>query len=113
MNSDSSLDPKKLAQELQQISTSILELANRCEGNDKLLLSILRNLEFVHRQIRVSLFQDSLPDNRQKLYFLLRDIEEQGGWPYIERMKIKDLLTKLAEDELIAENTATPDEETL
>ena len=113
MNSDLPIDPQRLEQELQQVGTSVLELASRCKGDITLLLAILRSLESVHRQIRVGLFQDSLPDNRRKLYFLLKDIEEEGGWPYIERMKIKDLLTKFVEDELIQPNKAQPDEETM
>jgi hypothetical protein len=41
------------------------------------------------------MFQVSLPDNRQALYALLKDIESQGGWPYIERMKLQSLLANL------------------
>ncbi|MBT9313840.1 hypothetical protein [Leptothoe spongobia] len=62
--------------------------ANDCEA----LLSLLRQLEVLHRDIRETLFQESLPTNRQRLYHLLRDIEINGGWPYIQRMKLVELL---------------------
>jgi hypothetical protein len=45
-----------------------------------------------------------LPDNRQALYSLLRDIEAEGGWPYIERMRLQAFLTNL-EQEATVENT--------
>jgi hypothetical protein len=96
-------DQNSLEQQLEQYSSYILALANQCEGDDKLLLAILRKLELLHRQIREGLFQNSLPNNRQKLYFLLKDIEEEGGWPYIERMKIYELLANLPETELLSE----------
>ncbi len=62
--------------------------ANDCEA----LLALLRQLEELHRDICETLFQESLPNNRQHLYYLLKDIEVSGGWPYIQRMKLKQLL---------------------
>jgi hypothetical protein len=41
------------------------------------------------------MFEPSLPNTRKDLYGLLRDIEETGGWPYIERMKLQMLMEKL------------------
>jgi hypothetical protein len=41
------------------------------------------------------LFEPSLPDTRNALYQLVRDIEESGGWPYIERMKLQAVLQHL------------------
>ena len=43
-------------------------------------------------------FRDALPDNRQRLYRLLKDIEQEGGWPYIKRMQLLALLEHLDED---------------
>ena len=53
---------------------------------------LLRTLEDLHRRIQEQIFQPSLPDTRKNLYDLLREIEETGGWPYIERMKLQALL---------------------
>jgi hypothetical protein len=61
-------------------------------------LEILRALENLHRKICEGPFQDSLPDNRQALYNLLKDIETQGGWPHIPRMKLQRLLTQVLVD---------------
>lgn len=71
------------------------------------LLEILRSLENLHQKIRDSLFQESLPDNRQALYVLLKDIETLGGWPYIYRMRLRELIDKLDSEE-ITNLTADP-----
>ena len=56
------------------------------------LLALLRLLEQCHREICETRFRDALPSNRHTLYTLLRDIEAHGGWPYIQRMKLRTLL---------------------
>ncbi len=86
---------KSLEVPLQAISAEIWVLAKSHEGDIQSLLALLRTLEQAHREIRESLFQASLPDNRQNLYALLKDIEESGGWPYVERMKLRSLLENL------------------
>jgi hypothetical protein len=77
---------------LQQITWAI---AQEYKGDSLSLLAVLRVLEQVHQEIRDSLFQQSLPDNRQSLYKLLRDIETKGGWPYIYRMRLQSIMEKL------------------
>ncbi|MBW4695950.1 MAG: hypothetical protein KME27_29905 [Lyngbya sp. HA4199-MV5] len=79
---------------LEAVSDAIRHLAHSREGDNLALLSLLRTLEGLHQEIRDSLFQESLPDSRQGLYSLLKDIEASGGWPYIYRMKLRSLLTK-------------------
>lgn len=86
---------KDLQQDIQNIAVVVHTAAQDCEGNSLALLSLLRMLESLHREIRDGLFQKSLPDNRQELYALLRDIEAEGGWPYIHRMRLRSLLEKL------------------
>lgn len=98
MNCDNDLDSKQLQVKLQAITVDIRTLANSYQGNSLVLLALLRALEHSHREIRENLFQASLPDNRQALYALLRDIEEEGGWPYIDRMKLHLLLSNLPDD---------------
>ena len=80
------------SQRLEEIVTLVETLASDCQGNTYDLLSLLRILETLHRQIRSDLFEPSLPDTRKNLYEVLRDIEETGGWPYIERMKLQKFL---------------------
>lgn len=84
----------ELESQLEAVGTAIRNLAHSREGDNLALLSLLRTLEGLHQEIRDSLFQASLPDNRQALYSLLKDIEASGGWPYIHRMKLRSLLTK-------------------
>lgn len=75
-------------------------IAQESKTNPLKLLEILRKLEDLHQKIRDTLFQEALPDNRQALYVMLRDIEANGGWPYIYRTKLSELLEQLAQEEL-------------
>lgn len=84
-----------LPQDLNQLSDLIDQAALDRKGNSTDLLALLRLLERCHRDICETLFYDALPDNRQHLYALLRDIEVNGGWPYIQRMKLQALLANL------------------
>jgi hypothetical protein len=81
--------------ELEAIATLVHETAQHYRGKSSELLALLRLLEALHQEIRDDLFQKSLPDNRQALYALLRDIETEGGWPYIHRMKLQAFLSNL------------------
>jgi hypothetical protein len=64
------------------------------------LLKLLRELERLHQSIRDDFFQKALPSNRRALYSLLRDIEAEGGWPYIPRMKLQTLLDQAQDQPL-------------
>ena len=92
MNSGSN---DNLQRDLQVITDAISARAADCRGDTLALLQLLRRLEALHREIREGLFQESLPDNRQALYSLVKDIEAEGGWPYINRMKLRDLLVHM------------------
>jgi len=91
------MDSQKLEEQLTEIKTMIWQLAKECQGENLAILSILRSLEQLHREIREQLFEPSLPNRRNTLYNLIKDMEETGGWPYIERMKLQDILLKLGE----------------
>jgi len=84
-----------LEEGLQSIRHITWAIAQDNQGDSLSLLAILRLLEQVHQEIRDGLFQQSLPDNRQSLYKLLRDIETKGGWPYIYRMKLQSIMDKI------------------
>lgn len=92
MDNGKDLESGKLQSQMQSLTEAIRTLAESCQGDSLLLLGLLRTLESSHREIRDGLFQASLPDNRQALYKLLRNIEANGGWPYIHRMKLRSLL---------------------
>lgn len=84
-----------LEEGLQSIRHITWAIAQDNQGDSLSLLAILRLLEQVHQEIRDGLFQQSLPDNRQSLYKLLRDIETKGGWPYIYRMRLQSIMEKI------------------
>jgi len=81
--------------DLSAIAKLVHATAQSYQGKSSELLALLRLLESLHQGIRDDLFQKSLPDNRQALYALLRDIEIEGGWPYIHRMKLQSFLSNL------------------
>lgn len=95
MNREKDSDLRQLEIELPSLTAEIQTIAHRHRGNSRALLALLRALEQTHRDIHEGLFQASLPSNRQELYALLKDIEESGGWPYIERMRLRALLSHL------------------
>lgn len=80
--------------ELEAIAQSIRTAAQHRQGKSLELLAILRLLENLHQEIRDGFFREALPDNRQALYALLRDVELNGGWPYIHRMKLRAFLAQ-------------------
>ena len=83
---------------LKDIAQDLCTLAEKHQHESLLLLSLLRDLEQIHRQIRVNYFESALPQTRNDLYQFVKDIEEKGGWPYIERMKLRDILKNIEEE---------------
>jgi hypothetical protein len=80
---------------LTDTAQDLCALAKENQNDSLFLLSLLRDLEQIHRQIRVDYFESALPQTRNDLYQFVKDIEEKGGWPYIERMRLRDLLQSL------------------
>ncbi|NJM56916.1 MAG: hypothetical protein HC857_05050 [Synechococcales cyanobacterium RU_4_20] len=74
------------------MAQAIRDLAKMQEGDVQALLASLRLLEKLHREIEDGLFRQALPSNRQALYALLRDMENEGGWPYIPRLRLKQIM---------------------
>lgn len=95
MTSNTNFDLDQLQTEMKAITFAIRTLADNCQDNSFAILAVLRMLEELHREIRDGFFQNSLPKTRHELYALLKDIEEEGGWPYIERMTLRSFLENL------------------
>jgi hypothetical protein len=110
MNSPFSGDKEALQGRLDSLVTTVMAIAREHQGDCDGLLRLLRTLETLHREIRVEMFEPSLPDTRKALYGLLRDMEETGGWPYIERMKLQFLLGQLRSDEILEMAVPPPTE---
>jgi len=99
MHNSEKLNLDQFNQKWQHIADETLDLAQQYEGNIEALLSLLRLLENLHKQIRDGLFQEALPDNRQALYSLLKDMEAAGGWPYIYRGNLRLILSRLSPED--------------
>jgi hypothetical protein len=95
---DVDFETKALQSELEGLQQKVSAIADSAKGDCVALLKILRTLEEIHRQIREGLFQEVLPQNRQQLYHLLREIEAEGGWPYIPRARLQSFLAKMSQD---------------
>ncbi|KKI98589.1 hypothetical protein [Prochlorothrix hollandica] len=87
--------PQPLTSELAAIDQTVRSLAQQSSQELDTTLALLRLLETLHRDISATYFQPLLPNNRQALYALLREIEGQGGWPYIPRMTLRSLLSAM------------------
>lgn len=85
--------------ELEVISDHIWQISQSRHNDSASLLQILRILESLHKRIRDDLFQPALPTSRHELFNLLRDIETNGGWPHIYRMKINEICRYLEQSE--------------
>jgi hypothetical protein len=103
-------ESEKINQQIEMIREKIWNFAQELKEDPWLLLSLLRDLEATHRQIREELFEPSLPDTRQNLYKFLKEIDEMGGWPYIERMKLQSFCTKLQQAEESKKNQSPESE---
>ena len=102
-----SVELDHLPKDLQTLAHAIEQAALTRRGDEISLLQLLRLLEALHGSIRDSWFQEALPTNRQRLYALLRDIEVSGGWPYIQRMRLRSLLNAIELEEQTAEPQST------
>ncbi|MBF2067213.1 MAG: hypothetical protein IGS39_22775 [Calothrix sp. C42_A2020_038] len=99
MSNSNSFESVMLSYKLQAVTTAVHDAVTVCQGDAIQLLALLRQLEALHREIRDGAFQASLPENRQALYALLREIESEGGWPYIERMRLQTFLAFLQQED--------------
>jgi len=100
MDSKENFELEHLDNRMQEALNFIWDAAYESKNETLKLLEILRKLENLHQQIRDSFFQDSLPTNRQSLYALLKDIEAKGGWPYIYRVKLQELIERMNANEI-------------
>ena len=99
MNNDLKNESGHTLSDWPSLAEALLALAKEHKGNPTELLALLRSLESLHQELREGLFQESLPNNRQQLYNLLKEIEATGGWPYIPRMKLRSFFENFQPEE--------------
>ena len=80
-------------EDFRGITAHLHQLVDRSQTDPVALLKILRFLESLHQEVRELHFQSALPIHRHELYAMLREIEAEGGWPYIPRMQLRELLS--------------------
>lgn len=84
--------------DLKQITEEVMQVARNRATDVIGLLELLRLLEQLHQELRDQYFHAALPTTRHDLYKLLQMIEESGGWPYIPRMTLQELLSRYQQD---------------
>ena len=90
----STAQQQRLDGALQELQALASELNGQPEG----LLTLLRQLEQVHRTLQDGAFRSSLPSDRGALFSLLRSMEQSGGWPYIPRLQLRTFMDLLQRD---------------
>ncbi len=81
---------------LAEVDGIAADLASQPAG----LLTLLRQIEALHRRIQDGPFRASLPADRHQFFTLLQAMETSGGWPYIPRLQLRTFLDLLDRAEL-------------
>lgn len=89
---------KSIKETLEPALQTLRDLSEQHRGDPECLLVLLRDLEALHRDIQDGAFRESLPENRQKLFRLLKTMERSGGWPYIPRLQLRTFIDMLEQD---------------
>ena len=75
-------------------------------GGDRSRAALERQVEQLHRRLQDGPFRQSLPEDRNRLFELLEEMERSGGWPYIPRLQLRTFMDLLqpngAQDTLAA-----------
>ncbi len=87
-------DATQLQSDFSSINSLIQEIVDQSQGDVIAHLKLLRFLERVHRDIRELHFQPALPADRHGLHNLLKEMESEGGWPYIPKMSLRELISQ-------------------
>ena len=87
-------DATQLQSDFSSIDCLIQEKVDQSRGDVIAHLKMLRFLERVHQDIRELHFQPALPADRHSLHNLLKEMEAEGGWPYIPKMSLRELISQ-------------------
>lgn len=83
---------------LDPLLSQLSALADDLQDDPVALLELLRSLEQLHRRIQDGPFRRSLPEDRNRLFRLLEEMERSGGWPYIPRLQLRTFMDLLSLD---------------
>ncbi|AGY57015.1 hypothetical protein [Gloeobacter kilaueensis] len=81
--------------DLQPILDALVDAADKRTGDAIELLKMLRFLENLHLWLRDNYYMEALPTNRQELFDLLMQMEQQGNWPHLPRTQLRTLIGRL------------------
>jgi hypothetical protein len=82
-------------QRLDALLAELFSLSQQLANQPEALVNLLRKLEQLHRGIQDGPLRGSLPADRHKLFELLQNLEQSGGWPYIPRPQLQSFLNQL------------------
>jgi len=92
-------EPRAWEARLQALLADVDAIAADLEGESAPLLTLLRQIEALHRRIQDGPFRTSLPADRHQFFTLLQAMETSGGWPYIPRLQLRTFLDMLERDD--------------
>jgi hypothetical protein len=84
-----------VAARIEAALADVEALAGEISGEPEALLALLRSIEGLHRRIQDGPFRACLPEDRNRLFELLAEMERSGGWPYIPRLQLRTFLDLL------------------
>ena len=85
-------------QRLNTLLDQVSGLADELTAHPEDLLTLLRQLEQLHRSIQDGPFRRGLPSDRNHLFALLKQMEQSGGWPYIPRLQLRTFMDLLQQE---------------
>ncbi len=92
-------EPRAWEPRLQAMLADVDAIAADLEDQPEQLLTLLRQIEALHRRIQDGPFRTSLPADRHQFFTLLQAMETSGGWPYIPRLQLRTFLDLLERDD--------------
>jgi hypothetical protein len=92
-------EPRAWEPRLQALLADVDAIAADLEDQPEQLLTLLRQIEALHRRIQDGPFRTSLPADRHQFFTLLQAMETSGGWPYIPRLQLRTFLDLLERDD--------------
>ena len=98
-NPNDNPEPRAWEARLHALVADVDAIAADLGDQPEQLLTLLRQIEALHRRIQDGPFRTSLPADRHQFFTLLQAMETSGGWPYIPRLQLRTFLDMLERDD--------------